>query len=213
MNDGTKIKTAHDDDRPGKEGKVHSLLENELGVSLPLHISLSRPLTLKTEQKNAFLLRLEKAVHDSSIRAFHTQPKQLAWHANENSTRSFLVLRLQRLEDQDMARLLETCNSIANDFNQPLLYASKDKRGRVQPAPEVGEKFHISVAWSLKAPGKVEKGRRGSAILGDNDDDGMGVPYELLSRLTSLSIGFGEVKVRIGQDVHNIPLKAVRRRT
>lgn len=191
---------------------IHSLLENDLGVSLPLHISLSRPLALKTEQKDDFLSRLQKVISESNIHAFHAVPKDLAWHSNENSTRSFLVLRLQRSADREMACLLEECNNVANDFNQPLLYAGRDKRNRVQTAPEVGEKFHISVAWSLGGSAvKPEMGRRGS-VKGDGET-GPGVPYELLGRLTSLSIGFAEVKVRIGQDVHAIPLKAARRKT
>lgn len=206
--DNDKTTSPHDDE----EKDIHSLLQNDLGVSLPLHISLSRPLTLKTEQKGDFLSRLQEAVSESNIRAFHATPKDLAWHSNENSTRSFLVLRLQRSADREMACLLEECNKIAIDFDQLLLYASTDKRGKVQTAPEVGEKFHVSVAWSLGDPVGSE-GKRRRRSVGRGGDAGPGVSYQLLERLTSLSVGFAEVKVRIGQDVHTIPLKAARRKT
>lgn len=209
--DEAKRTSAHDDNS-NEVRTVHSLLENDLGVSLPLHISLSRPLSLKTDQKDAFLERLENTIGETSIKAFHIQPRDLAWHSNENSTRWFLVLRLQRSTEQAMNHLLEACNNVANDFGQPLLYASKDKRGKVQSASEVGEKFHISVAWSLEGPtGNEGKGSKSSlSAVGQGVG---GISDELLDRLSHLNIGFGEVKVRIGQDVHNLPLKAVRRKT
>lgn len=195
--------------RKSEDAKVHSLLENDLGVALPLHISLARPLTLKTEQKDHFLARLQETVSHSNVPTFTIQPKDLAWHSNENSTRWFLVLRLQRSAELEMVRLLEACNYVANDFAQPLLYASRDERGRVHAASEVSEKFHISVAWALEAPGMRDgSGRRSPAI----DATEPGLPCELLERLNDLSIPIGEVKVRIGQDVHAVPLRAARRR-
>lgn len=196
--------------REGGDNKIHSLLENELGVALPLHISLSRPLALRTEQKDAFFSRLRKAVSDSSVKALQVQPKNLAWHSNESSTRSFLVLQLQHSANEEMAHLLDACNNIANEFDQPLLYASRDKRGRVHAASKAEEKFHISVAWSLEGPRPQDQGARRRSVGAEEDGS---IPYELLGRLIELAIGFHEVKVRIGQDVHTMPLKAARRMT
>lgn len=199
----------HKGERETADETIHSLLENELAVAQPLHISLSRPLTLKTEQKDAFLSQLQNAISESNVKAFHTEPKDLAWHSNENSTRWFLVLRLQRCMDQEMLRLLETCNEVANEFGQPLLYASIAKRWKAQSSSGAGDMFHVSVAWSLKGPRAKDKDERRKAVEVSED---VGVPYELLSRLGELSVRFGEVKVRIGQDVHTLPLKAARGR-
>lgn len=184
-------------------------MENDLGVALPLHISLSRPLALKTEQKDAFLSRVQKGVEESSVTAFHVVPKDVAWHSNEKSTRSFMVMRLQRSKDQEMMRLLEVCNGIANDFEQPLLYAGKDERGGVQSNAQTGDKFHISLAWSLRSPDEGAGGAKGYSRMQSDD---AGVPYQLLGRLSDLNIAFTEVKVRIGQDVYTVPLKVSRRK-
>lgn len=208
--DKAKTNAATHDTHDSNDDKVHSLLENDLGVSLPLHVSLSRPLTLKTEQKDLFLSRLQTAVNESNAKAFRVQPKDAAWHCNENGTRWFLVLRLQNSEQQEMSRLLEACNSLASEFGQPLLYATKDSKGMVQAETVARDKFHISVAWALEHPsGRDESGQRRSVF----EQEDLGVPYEVLSRLADLNIGFSEVKIRIGQDVHAIPLKAARRTT
>ena len=205
----SKSKAKDDDSATAKNHGVKSLLENELGVSLPLHISLSRPLVLKTEQKDAYLSRLTTVISESNVKAFDVQPKDLAWHGNENSTRWFLVMRSQQAAGNEMRHLLEASNHVANAFTQPLLYASKDKRGHVQTVHEVENKFHISVAWSLQGPVSAtdDRTRRRSVTV---DEDDLGVPYELLGRLGELKVNFSEVKVRMGQDVHTVPLKTRR---
>lgn len=46
---------------------MHSLLHSDLGVQLPLHISLSRPVVLQTEQRSSFIETLENALRNSYI--------------------------------------------------------------------------------------------------------------------------------------------------
>lgn len=46
---------------------IHSLLHSDLGAQLPLHISLSRPVVLRTEQRSSFSEILKKALRDSHI--------------------------------------------------------------------------------------------------------------------------------------------------
>lgn len=46
---------------------VHSLLESDLGVQTPLHISLSRPFVLQTEQRAAFLETFKSVLRDAHI--------------------------------------------------------------------------------------------------------------------------------------------------
>ena len=183
---------------------VNSLLENDLGVPLALHISLSRPLTLKTAEKDAFIGKLKQTVNDSNIKAFDTRAKDLAWHPNESNSRWFLVLRLQ--ESAALCNLLEMCNAVAQDFGQPLLYS--DLEGS-KTRTEVSQ-FHISLAWSLQPPMSTSKSRESDTPHSKGVEEA-GIPHELLGRVYALSINFIEVKVRIGQDVHSLPLKARRK--
>ncbi|KAK5172202.1 poly(U)-specific 3'-to-5' RNA exonuclease [Saxophila tyrrhenica] len=178
--------------------EINSLLQNNLGVSLPLHISLSRPLTLKNAQKESFLAHLQHSITEAGIKALAIIPKGLAWHPNESKTRWFLVIRLQKSPELD--KLLATCNSVAKEFKQSLLYVEKGK-------PK-GDKFHISIAWSLNAPRTKDTRRHSEA--GTNEEEDMGIPYELIQRLCELDINFSEVKVRVGQDVNVVSLKSKR---
>lgn len=50
-----------------ENGGVNSFLMSDLGVPLPLHISLSRPLSFPTEEKDEFSESVEKALRSSGI--------------------------------------------------------------------------------------------------------------------------------------------------
>lgn len=179
------------------------MLENDLNVAQPLHISLSRPLTLKTAQKDTFLNRLRVVVLESGAKAFDVHVRDLAWHPNESKTRWFLVLRHQT--SAALNKLLSSCNGIAGQFGQPLLYTQHSN----QEQDRTNDQFHISIGWSLEAP-KSQDGHV-TRLYGEQGElYQTGIPYALLSQLSSLSIHFSEVKVRIGQDVHSIALKARR---
>lgn len=177
--------------------KVHSLLQNELGVALPLHISLSRPLTLKTAQKEEFLDLLKRSLNDNGAKALHANPKDLMWHSNETSTRWFLVTRMQA--SQSLSHLLDVCNGVAKEFQQPLLYAD-------HTSDDMQDKLHISIAWALELPLVAESGpKSGSSSVVQARRS---IPDASLEQLRNLQIVFGELKVRIGQDVHVLPLKS-----
>ena len=47
--------------------KIQTLLYSDLGARLPLHISLSRPVVLRTEQRSSFTDLLEKEIQESHI--------------------------------------------------------------------------------------------------------------------------------------------------
>lgn len=51
----------------GHSSPIHSLLHSDLGAQLPLHISLSRPVILRTEQRSPFTELLQKSIRDSHI--------------------------------------------------------------------------------------------------------------------------------------------------
>lgn len=169
---------------------IHSLLENDLGVALPLHVSLSRPLSLRTAQKDTFLSTLTTSILSLDIQAFTVSPSTLTWHANEDRTRWFFVVSLQRPEHDELRGLLDVCNGVAVEFGQPLLYGESKDRG----IEANHGKFHVSVAWSL-----VEQ--RGEVDF----------PKVLKQKLEGLGMEFDEVKIRIGQDVTSIPLRKRRK--
>jgi hypothetical protein len=180
-------------------------LQNELGVALPLHVSLSRPLTLKTEQKDGFLSSLRNAVSGSGVRAFTTSLEQLQWHPNEDRTRWFLVLRVED-RNHEFMKLLRACNSVADIYDQPRLYeddGNKEPQRKNQAATNgegISKKFHISIAWSLQKPSEIA----------DRDVSNGTDP---LNSVRGLRVPFNEVKVRIGQDVTSVSLDAKRRRS
>jgi U6 snRNA phosphodiesterase len=164
---------------------------------MPLHISLSRPLTLKTAQKTALHSRLASVIAGHNLKSFSIRPKELAWHPNESKTRWFLVIRLDA--SSELTTLLDIWNSVAREFDQPLLYAedeaSKDDR------------FHISIAWALQPPVRNRDHERMSSENDMSVQEELAVPYEHIERLSSLQVHFAEVKARIGQDVDVIKLK------
>lgn len=192
-----------------------SLLSNDLGVSLPLHISLSRPLALKTDQKDGFLNAMKEAIRKSKLEVFKISFKELEWHPNEDHTRWFLVLRVADEENQ-LSQLLSKSNAVASHYKQPKLYVDDEDQGpgrmrqsqahREQKGVSVANKFHISIAWSLSAPsGSREAVRK-------KRDESQEEQMDLPESVTSLEIPFNEVKVRIGQDVSSLPLHPKRRK-
>jgi hypothetical protein len=179
-------------------------------VRLPLHISLSRPLALKTEQKDGFLCDLQTSIAKSDARAFNATPLDLVWHPNEERTRWFLVLRLQRPagDGDDLRSLLNICNGVAGRFRQPLLYTestSENTDDAHDAKTEVHDSFHISLAWSLH-PAESDLESVPVPVQKANDSSTM------LEQVKKLRVPFAEVKVRIGQDVFSIPLQKPRKR-
>lgn len=89
-----------------------SFLTSDLGSPLPLHISLSRPIVLRTEQKDSFLVDISDLLSGGGggggQTAFEVGVHDLAWHRSPDSDRSFLVLRVRST----------TCNgNLENDNN------------------------------------------------------------------------------------------------
>lgn len=188
-------------------------MHNDLGVPLPLHVSLSRPLALRTEQKDQFAQALKAAISGCGVRPFRVSFEELRWHPNEDSTRWFLVLRVAE-ENHELSKLLDACNGIAADHNQPELYADGgESSSSKQPSPEdrkrkshSTDKFHISIAWSLSAPPNASPTLERQKQVPAEDAD-------LPGSVRDLKVQFSEVKIRIGQDVTSLPLTAKRRRS
>lgn len=142
--------TEHDKD---KDITITSFLTSDLGVPLPLHISLSRPLSLTTANKDEFLNDLLSTIRASNIRPFDLSIRDAEWHRTEESGRSFLVLRLQSSstkadsgnKNPELTELLRRCNELAREYNQPGLYewassSSSDKLPPLRPSESHSQK-------------------------------------------------------------------------
>ncbi|KAI2696076.1 hypothetical protein CBS147332_9165 [Penicillium roqueforti] len=181
---------------------VHSLLHSDLGAQLPLHISLSRPVILRTEQRALFTEALEKAIHASHVLSFHVQPDTLYWSSNYEKTRWFLVLGVRRPSHDGLNRLLKMSNETLARFGQPPLYATSSTqeqqtsaslrdRSSSQEREDFSGCFHISLAWRLSEPSPKE-----SELVAKID----------LQTLREIQVGFDCVKAKIGNIVSSIPL-------
>nr|POF13034.1 u6 snrna phosphodiesterase [Quercus suber] len=199
----------------GVKTVVHSSLQNELNVPLPLHVSLSRPLNLAAESKDGFVSSIRAAVASSGVTRFTVSPVALKWHPNENQSRWFLVLQLDDGFDSGLERLLFICNQVARRFHQMELYNDADlpinQRPGMFPDETAGlsdavvrevssKKFHISIAWSLDVP--IMDGFAGEVKQS-------GAPCSS-STWEHLQIPIDSVKIRIGQDVETVPLPTSR---
>ncbi|EAU38777.1 conserved hypothetical protein [Aspergillus terreus NIH2624] len=180
--------------------KIHSLLRSDLGVQLPLHISLSRPVVLRTEQRHSFLELFQSSLEGSNIPVFDVSTESLRCVSNYEKTRWFFVLRVKKPESDSLNRLLKLSNRSLARFDQPPLYEgsrSNEAKGRQHPSnsqdsrADYSDCFHISIAWSLTAPSAEDTER-----LANLD----------LQNLSGLRIGFDCVKAKIGNNITSIPL-------
>ncbi|OOF96368.1 hypothetical protein ASPCADRAFT_206554 [Aspergillus carbonarius ITEM 5010] len=188
--------------------QLHSLLYSDLGAQLPLHISLSRPVVLRTEQRQPFLEEFQSALKESLIPSFDVTTTSLDCVSNYEKTRWFYVLRADKPEADNLNRLLHLSNRSLARFEQPPLYETsqdvaavlKSKSRTVQPQASRGTHqtgndyshcFHVSLTWSLTGPTAEEKEQIVSIDL---------------QKVRGLSIRFDCIKVKIGNNVSSIPL-------
>ncbi|KAG7293207.1 hypothetical protein NEMBOFW57_003253 [Staphylotrichum longicolle] len=116
------------------EEEITSLLQSDLAAPQPLHISLSRPLALPSEAKDAFLRDVARATRESGVAAFALACTRAEWHRTAESGRSFLVLRVESsssssnggvaaaVKNAELTELLRRCNAVAAEYAQPGLY-------------------------------------------------------------------------------------------
>lgn len=187
--------------------QLKTFLTNDLGVPLPLHISLSRPITLTTANKDDFLSQLSSSVSSSGIRPFDLTCCGVEWHRTEESGRSFLVLRVQSVQatgslqttNPELTSLLRRCNSVVHDYGQPRLYewAEKadgdDSKSRDE---RVGRAFHVSIAWSFAEPTKEIK-ELTEQVFGEK---------MAKAQIQKATISVDGIKAKIGNVVNHISL-------
>jgi hypothetical protein len=182
-------------------GQIHSLLRSELGAQLPLHISLSAPVVLKTEQKSDFEEFVQGKIMESGIGKVEATIQRLRWERNYDGTRWFLVLTVDTHAKDELSRLLHACNECASEFCFPLLYAKNSDKPTDSSLEEQklsktvtrsrSDAFHISIAWQLLEPGAKQK------VLLDHAN---------VAELGKRSLQFEVVKLKMGNVVKDIPL-------
>ncbi|PGH33432.1 hypothetical protein GX50_03739 [[Emmonsia] crescens] len=188
--------------------EIHDLLYSDLGAQVPLHISLSRPVVLVTEDRQPFRDLLNDAIRESNIRPFHVKTDGLDWVSNFEKTRWFLVLRIIKPMNNELNRLLALSNQSLAAFQQPPLYKNpppttthakkrdtekfRTQRSTTSAAvADYSDYFHISIAWSLTEPSQEDKQRVASVELG---------------KVKEIEVPFNSVKLKIGNSVHNLEL-------
>ncbi|EFQ25448.1 hypothetical protein CGRA01v4_02564 [Colletotrichum graminicola] len=179
--------------------KMYPLLTSDLNAPLPLHISLSRPLSLTTAQKGPFLSSLTSSL-SSATGDFALSPRGVGFFKSPDSDRAFLILRVaDPAASRDSAStsgknphlrtLLTRCNAVALRFNHPALY-------QVHATELVDDAFHVSIGWTFGLP----------------PEDACLQTYALLKQpefrlIRQWRIEVAGVKVKIGNVVTNVPLK------
>ncbi|RFN43563.1 snrna phosphodiesterase [Fusarium flagelliforme] len=139
------------EEQVSSEIKLFNFLTSDLGSPLPLHISLSRPLSLTTGNKDDFLDKITETFNNSGIAPFAVRPQGLAWYRSPDSDRTFLILRVASTKDgaeplnTELTSLLARSNTVAKHFDQPSLYQRDTKE-------QVGSAFHVSIGWTFNLP-------------------------------------------------------------
>ncbi|KAL7949652.1 hypothetical protein V8C42DRAFT_311548 [Trichoderma barbatum] len=181
----------------GSRVKLHCFLTSDLGAPLPLHISLSRPISLSTSNKDAFLNKISSALQATTVPQFSVSPKRLTWFKSPDSNRTFLILQVASsqtsnsaaaLSNPELMRLLNACNDMVQSFDQPILYQSKG-------ADSADEAFHISIGWALDLPVDEESDK---ALEAFRDEE--------FQSIKSWKVSVPGVKVKIGNVVSHVPL-------
>jgi U6 snRNA phosphodiesterase len=159
-------------------------------VRLPLHISLSAPLVLETEQKDSFLNAVKNSITNSEVRCFSVRPSAVSWVPNFDKTRYFLVLKLTRPQHDELNKLLRACNDCAGRINLAELYHSATDLAKSEPKDDC---FHISIAWTVQKP---------------SENAQLSVDGLLPDSLQDTEVSFSMVKLKIGNMVHDLSLLA-----
>ena len=182
----------------GDEIDLHKFLTSDLGAPLPLHISLSRPLSLSTAEKDEFRNQLAETIRASGVHSFAVSPRDLAWYKSPDSDRTFLVVRVETASkahetdgaNPELLHLLRRCNAVAERFKQPCLYQSTGAECA----------FHLSVAWTF----------------GLSREDAAMKTLEMARQkhvqdARSWKIDVSAIKVKIGNVITNVDLAGKRR--
>lgn len=216
--------------RQQQQQPLTSFLTSDLAAPLPLHVSLSRPFVLRTEEKDGFLEGLVREVEGGVVRRFALGVDGLGWFRSPDSARSFLVLRVRSeagdggsgRRNPELATLLARSNKCVGGVGQPVLYAGVPSGGSSEEeetkggsgekqvgavaggeGPAADEAFHVSIAWSFAEPTEVIRERTAAVFAQEEFQRGI---------VEGISIPVDSVKVKIGNVITNIALAETGRR-
>jgi len=193
----SKLVSRLDEANPSECKEIYSFLTSDLGTPLPLHVSLSRPISFSTEVKDAFFTTLESAIRSSKIQPFDLLISDLTWVQNFEGTRWFLVLKVRTSDkgslENELNNLLHVSNTAVQKYGQPPLYTQPvgGKRASRSKIEDKSDAFHISIAWTLEK---------------QDDDLLQTVEAELADIKKDITVEVNEVKVKIGNVITSVPL-------
>jgi hypothetical protein len=186
--------------------KIIPSLQSELGAPLPLHISLSRTLHIRTEDRDDFIETLKSCLRGAAVPTFPLRFHSLNWVPNFERNRWFLVLGIEKPAQNELNRLLNACNQATRRCGHSGLYigghgdgpmenkfVEGDPKAKEEQKPDRSDFFHISIAWNLEEPD--------ADCISDARDIDVGKFVK--PPLATFSV----VKARIGNAVHSIDLK------
>ncbi|TQS33654.1 hypothetical protein Golomagni_05992 [Golovinomyces magnicellulatus] len=198
---------------------IKTLLASDLDSPLPLHISLSRPIQITTDEKELLMTSLRRSIESSGVPPFQISFKNLAWVANSERSRWFLVLRVSRPDGDELQRLLNISNATVRKTGQLPLYASAnptfhspshDKRSSHQEGCSIKRRehldvmnskhecdpdaFHVSIAWKLSPPNQ------------DLLECTELVSNKNIQHISQFLLHIEKIKVKVGNAVTAIPL-------
>ncbi|KAF2259090.1 hypothetical protein CC78DRAFT_476349 [Lojkania enalia] len=204
--------------RPIAVPDIRPSLLSPLATPLPLHISLSRTLQIRTEDREDFLETLASCLRRAAVKPFEILFDALKWVPNYERNRWFLVLGISKPPNDELNRLLRACNQAVEKCGHPGLYVGgkgdgpmegntsngpankKQKRARAinsgQEASidsaEFTDRFHVSIAWNL-----VEPAPEWLALVRD---------ISVGDYIKRPQVPFDAVKAKVGNTIHNIEL-------
>ncbi|EMR11394.1 hypothetical protein PNEG_00418 [Pneumocystis murina B123] len=153
-----------------------SLVENDLGMPLPLHISLSRSLMLGSDIINEFKNTIKTKV---IFESFNIKFSNIAIFKNEDTSRTFLVLIIETGKEI-LRTILQTVDSIVKKYGCQTFYEENKN-----------SKFHVSIAWCLS-----------HTIIHKTIINRLNNEYSGLLSIHKLHVN--QVKIKIGNTIHSV---------
>lgn len=198
--------------------EIHPSLLSDLGTPVPLHVSLSRTLQIKTDDRESFLATLTSSLKRAAVRPFDVRFSGLKWVPNYQRNRWFLVLGIEKPAHDELNRLLDACNDAAEKCgHQPLYVGGKgdgpmenhssddtatqrratrkaaqpdDAAKTAKPNIDRTQNYHVSIAWNLMEP--------------DPKWIDLAQSVDVSKFIVTPQVSFESVKAKIGNVVHNI---------
>ena len=212
--------------------QMHSLIVSDLKTPLPLHISLSSSLVLRTEEKDDFLQAISSVLvgctidprrnlesSDETCRCFSVNFSGVDWVANAERTRWFLALRVEKPGGNELNRLLGACNTVARARGLPTLYEKSDSpttplrntvkkrkmaNGQAERDGTVDPQDNSMIDFTDRFHFSIAWSLNAPIGLSDAvSPAAAGGP--ILNETLKLKASFNEVKVKIGNTVRSLP--------